>query len=139
MPLFPVPEHQDTVRIMESAETIAARATRMQQGLERAFGVRAKTLDKALKRTGRRLPRRLRAEAARIVDAQGYGGHPRLMRQVDVAALDHAEARVLDYLNSIDRADRRKGRLLSLAGIVVFNMLIVVTAFIVWMWWVEAI
>ena len=45
------------MRIMESAETIAARATRMQQGLERAFGVRAKTLDKALKRTGRRLPR----------------------------------------------------------------------------------
>ncbi|WP_415921689.1 hypothetical protein [Tateyamaria sp. SN6-1] len=120
---------------MESAETIQARADRVQEGLERAFGVRAKTLDKALRRTGRRLPRRLRAEARHIVDAQGFGGAPRLMRQVDGAVLDRAEARVLEYLKGIDRADRRKGRLLALAGVIAFNILFVVTAFIVWMWW----
>ncbi|WP_299694996.1 hypothetical protein [uncultured Tateyamaria sp.] len=120
---------------MESAETIAARAARLQEGLERAFGVRAKSLDTALRRTGRRLPRRLRAEARRVVDAQKFGGQPKLMRQVDAAALDRAEGRVLDYLGGIDRADRRKGRLLALAGVLAFNLLFVVTAFIVWMWW----
>lgn len=120
---------------MESAETIAARAARLQDGLHRAFGVRGKSLEVALKRTGRRLPRRLRAEARRVVDAQGLGGQPRLMRQVDAAALDRAEARVLDYLGGIDRADRRKGRLLALAGVLVFNLLFVFAGFVAWMWW----
>ncbi|MEO0745119.1 MAG: hypothetical protein AAFY49_07190 [Pseudomonadota bacterium] len=120
---------------MESPETIAARAARVQDGLHRAFGVRAKSLDKALSRTGRRLPRRLRAEARRIVDAQSLGGQPKLMRQVDATALDRAETRVLDYLGNIDRAEARKGRLLALAAVIAFNVLFVATGFIVWMWW----
>lgn len=120
---------------MESADTIAARAARLQDGLNAAFGVRAASLDKALRRTGRRLPRRLRTEAARIVTAQAYGGQPRLLRQVDGRALDRAEARVLDYLRNIDRAEMRKGRLINLAAAIAANVLFVLAAFVLWMWW----
>lgn len=120
---------------MESADTINARAARIQAALTKAFGVRARTLDKALKRTGRRMPRRIMAEARRIVDAQGYGGQPRLMRQIDAARLDRAEARVLDYLQNIDRAEQRRGRILGILAVVVFNLLLVAGAFVLWMWW----
>ena len=120
---------------MESADTINARAARVQAALTKAFGVRAGTLDKALKRTGRRLPRRSKAEARRIVDAQGYGGQPRLMRQIDAARLDRAEARVLEYLQNIDRAEQRRGRILGILAVVVFNLLLVAGAFVLWMWW----
>ncbi len=120
---------------METSETIEARAARVQQGLQGAFGVRARTLDKALKRTGRRLPKRLHTEAKRIVAAQDLGGNPKLMQRVDAAALDRAETRVLDYLKGIDRADARKGRILGLTAIVVFNLLVVGGAFVLWMWW----
>lgn len=120
---------------METQDSIQARAARVQDALAAAFGVRAKSLDKALRRTGRRLPKRLHAEARKIVAAQAFGGHPRLMRQVDGAALSSAEDRIVAFLSGIDRADRRKGLWLGIAAAVAFNILLVFTAVIVWMWW----
>lgn len=120
---------------MENADTIAARATRLQKGLETAFGVRARTLDKALRRTGRRLPRRLQKQAGIIVEAQGFGGNPKLLRRFDTAALNTAETQVLDYLNGIDRADARLGRILGIAGAMAFNLLLVLGLLVGWMWW----
>lgn len=120
---------------METPETINARVARLESGLNEAFGVKAKSLEKALRKTGRRLPRRLRTEAGRIVDAQGMGGNPKLAKRIDSVALDVAEARLSEYLSSIDRADARKGRLISLAATIAFNVLIVIAAFIIWMVW----
>lgn len=120
---------------METPDSIQTRADRIQTALTAAFGVRAKSLDKALRRTGRRLPRRLHAEARKIVDAQSFGGHPKLMRQVDGAALSAAEGRVLTFLDGIDRADRRKGLWLGIAAAIAFNILVVAGGLIVWMWW----
>lgn len=120
---------------METAETIAARASRIEAGLQQAFGVRAGSLNKALKRTGRRLPRRLHAEAAHVIEAQGLGGNPKLMRQVDGAMLDRAEEVVLAYLDTIDRSDRRKGMWLGLVGVIAFNLLLVIVGFLLWMIW----
>ena len=57
------------------------------------------------------------------------------MRQIDAAALQQAETRVLDYLQNIDRADHRKGRMLALAAILAFNILVIITGFVLWMWW----
>ena len=81
------------------------------------------------------MPRRLHNQARRIVDAQAYGGQPKLMRQLDGAALDAAEARVLEYLGKIDRADRRKDRLLGIAAAAAFNILIVLIGCVFWLWW----
>lgn len=122
---------------METQQSINDRAGRIMRGLEQAFGVRAATLAKALRKTGRRLPKRLQAEAARIVKAQALGGHPKLMQQVDSAALDAAEARVIAHLKTIDRADQRKGRMLSIAGAIAFNILLVIAGFVIWMVWTD--
>ena len=100
-----------------------------------AFGVKAKTLDKALRKTGRRLPKRLRHEAARIVEAQGFDGHPKLLQRVDGAALDAAEAKLCAYLKGIDRAEARKDRWLSIAGAIAFNILLVAGCYIAWLVW----
>lgn len=120
---------------METQDSIQARATRVQDALAAAFGVRGKTLETALRRTGRRLPRRLHTEAQKIVAAQSFGGHPRLMRQVDGAALSSAEERVVTFLAGIDRADRRKGLWLGITAAVVFNILLVFGVVVFWMWW----
>ena len=68
---------------MERAEIINQRSARVQSALEGAFGVRSKTLAKALRKTGRRMPKRLRAEAGLIAQAEALGGNPKLLRQVD--------------------------------------------------------
>ncbi|WP_147111190.1 hypothetical protein [Tateyamaria sp. syn59] len=120
---------------METQDSLQGRADRVQAALNAAFGVGGKTLDASLRKTGRRLPRRLHAEARRIVDAQGLGGHPKLMRQVDGAALAAAEDRVVTYLKGIDRADQRKGFWLGIAGAVAFNILLIIAGVVVWMWW----
>lgn len=120
---------------METAQSIQARADRVQTALAAAFGVKAKSLEVALKRTGRRIPRRLHAEARKIVDAQGFGGHPKLMRQVDSAALSTAEDRLVAFLKGIDRADRRKGMWLGIGAAIAFNILLVVAIVVTWMWW----
>ncbi|WP_299550508.1 hypothetical protein [uncultured Tateyamaria sp.] len=120
---------------METQDSIQARAKRVQDALAAAFGVRGKSLETALRRTGRRLPRRLRAEAQKIVAAQSVGGHPKLMRQVDGTALSSAEERIVRFLQGIDRADRRKGVWLGIVGAVAFNILLVAAVVITWMWW----
>mmetsp|Transcript_27070 Transcript_27070/g.49274 ORF Transcript_27070/g.49274 Transcript_27070/m.49274 type:complete len:125 (+) Transcript_27070:13-387(+) len=122
---------------METQQNINDRAHRIMRGLDAAFGVKADTLAKALRKTGRRLPKRLRAEAALIVDAQALGGHPRLLRQLDGTVLDAAEAKVTAHLKTIDRADQRKGRMLSIAGVIAFNILVVAAGFVVWMVWAD--
>lgn len=120
---------------METQDSITARATRVQSALDGAFGVRAKTLSRALRKTGRRLPRRLRKDAGLIVAAQNLGGNPRLLRQADTRALDAATKRVVSWLDTVDRADARRGYWIGIGAMIGFNLLAVLGAVVVWMWW----
>ena len=120
---------------METHDSIAARADRVKSALEKAFGVRGRSLSVAVRRTGRRLPKKVRADVQRIVAAQSAGGHPKHLRQVDSAALERAEIHVLQVLGGIDRADARKARLLGIAGAIAFNILLVLIGFVVWLVW----
>ena len=120
---------------METQATIDARVLRVQDALEQAFGVRARSLSKALRRTGLRLPKRLHADVRMIADAQAFGGHPKLLRQVDSDALRTAEDKVVGHLKSIDRADRRKGVLINIAAAIALNLLLVLSGLVIWMFW----
>lgn len=120
---------------METQATIEARVQRVQGALETAFGVRAKTLSKALRRTGMRLPKRLQADARLIVDSQSLGGHPKLLRRIDSTALKAAEKQVVDYLSGIDRIDQRKTKALNIAAGIALNLLLVLIGLVVWMYW----
>ena len=120
---------------METEDSIDQRSQRIKSALDGAFGVRAKTLARALRKTGRRLPRRLHKDAQKIVAAQDLGGHPRLLRQVDSAELKAAEERVVLWLDQVDRADARRGYWLGIGATIGFNVLAIIALVVVWMWW----
>lgn len=120
---------------METEDSIKERSVRVQSALEGAFGVRAKTLTRALGKTGRRLPRRLRADAMQIAEAEGYGGNPKLLRTVDGPALSAAEDRVVVWLDTVDRADARRGYWIGIGAMIGFNIFLGVAGVVFWMWW----
>ena len=87
------------------------------------LGGRGATLRDVLRRARRRLPRRIRAQAARLAEAESFAAHPRLRLTLDAQALDKAASEVETHLNTIDLADRRKGWWLGMLGGLAFNML----------------
>jgi len=129
-----VADGQSKAARMETEARIKERAARVQSALDGAFGVRAKSLERALHKTGRRLPRRLRGQAEVIVAAQALGGHPKMLRQIDSAALGKAEEALVTWLDNIDRADRRKGVWIGIGAAIGFNILLVVAVVVFWMW-----
>ena len=70
-----------------------------------------------------------------IVAAQKLAANPKLARRLDAPALKAAYDGLSAHLGAIDVADRRKGKLLSLAGSIAFNLLVVIVGFLVWLWW----
>ncbi len=120
---------------MVSEDSIEKRSARVQSALYGAFGVRARSLSAALRKTGRRMPKRLHAQARLIVAAENLGGNPRLLRQVDGAALARAEDAVVGWLDTIDRADRRKAFWIGIGATVGFNVLLITAGIVFWMWW----
>ncbi|MEL7100347.1 MAG: hypothetical protein AAGM84_16100 [Pseudomonadota bacterium] len=119
--------------------SIEARSERLRKALDAALGVRAKTLAAARRKAGRRLPRRVRASLAQIIEAEARAANPKLQVTLDHTALDRAEEDALSWLASVDRADARRGAWLSLAGSIIFNLLIVTALFIGWMVWADKI
>jgi len=114
---------------------IAAKIESVQDLLQAKFGVRKRALPKMLRRTGRRLPKRLHARAQVLVDAQALAAHPKMARRIDHAAVKRAYGDISTHLRAIDVADRRKGMILSVAGSVAFNILVVTVGFVVWLRW----
>ena len=103
--------------------------------IEQKLGVRGKGLERKLRKAGRLLPRYIRREAARIVDAQRLTAHPKLMMQTDPSALDRAFKQCERWLKTIDPAKRRRDKILKFIGLNAFNMLVVTAAFITYLVW----
>lgn len=120
---------------MKETTDITLRAAELHALLQAKLGVKGRSLEQALKRAEHHLPRRLRHEGAAIVAAQKMAQNPKLARRMDVAALKRAHDDLSAHLRQIDVADRRKGQVLSLAGSVAFNLLVVSVGFLVWLVW----
>ena len=120
---------------MTDAEDIEARIEALRGQLAAVYKVKGKDLATALGRARRLLPRPVRKAGAVLVDGQRMLGHPGLERMVDFAALRRASDQVADHLEGVDVADLRKGRLLALAGMVAFNVILVAAGVVVWMVW----
>lgn len=103
--------------------------------LRSRLGVRGATLAIALRRAGRSLPRPARASGARLVATASMIANPRLRRLVDPAALDADLAELNAQLDAIDAGERRKDRLLGIAGSVVFNLMLLAALVIAFMRW----
>ena len=120
---------------MIDARDMEDKAQALRQLLQDKFGVRSRSLRQALKRAGRRLPRAMRRQGEVLVRAEQLAAIPKLARQMRAADVDAAYNSLTSHLEAIDVADRRKGWWLSLAGSVATNMLLVITAFLIWLWW----
>ncbi len=114
---------------------IAAKAEELRLAMRAKLGVRGGSFAKTVDHAGRLLPMRLRKQAAVIVKAQGLGGHPKLMRMVDMTAIAQAHTDIAAFLEAIDVKERRRTRMLRLFGGIAFNLLIVAVCFVIWLVW----
>ncbi|MGC1496628.1 MAG: hypothetical protein WA790_12540 [Sulfitobacter sp.] len=114
---------------------IAAKSLAIRQQLEAKLGVKSRDLSQALRRAGRQLPRRIRAQGVVLADAEKLAGNPKLARQIDAGAVKDAYTQLSAHLRTINVADARKGRILGIVGVIAFNLLLIIVAFIIWLWW----
>ncbi|QYX56371.1 hypothetical protein K1T73_15135 [Roseovarius sp. SCSIO 43702] len=124
---------------MIDPDAFDARIEALKARLREKLGARGKTLARALRHAGRRLPKWVRREGAVLVDAQARRGHPRIWRQVNEAEIDRAFERIESHLDTIDPKDRRRGVILGLLGGIVFNLLIVLAFLLAVLWWQDLI
>lgn len=99
------------------------------------FGVRADRLDVAMRKIGRRVPKKVHRQAAFLAQAQQMAGNPNLMLQIDADGVARAYEVVFETLQAEDRADRRKGAILGTLGALSFNLILLfalVLGFLVW-------
>ncbi|MEP4198577.1 MAG: hypothetical protein ABJL99_23390 [Aliishimia sp.] len=120
---------------MTEVDDLLTRADALRQQLQDVYGVKGRDLSQALHKTRRNLPKTMRQAGVQIVQAQVMVGHPKLERMLAFEALREQHEILSAHLDQIDVVDIRRGKLLSLAGTVAFNVIIVVLCFVIWMVW----
>ncbi|MEE4187488.1 MAG: hypothetical protein V2I76_03450 [Roseobacter sp.] len=110
-------------RDMENASDIIQRTDRLRALFEKHMGVRAPTLERAVRRAGRRLPRALRQKAQTLVEAENLAVHPKLERRIDQTECETAYRALAAHLKTLDLAQERRTRLLNTLAAVAFNLL----------------
>ena len=111
------------------------RVKKLNDKLKEKLGLRGKTLEQRLKRAGRTLPKHLRREGAAIVQAQQQAANPKLARLVDQIALDRSFAMFRHYLKDINPAERRKDKIVNFLGLLVFNLVVIVALYLLFLFW----
>lgn len=120
---------------MTARDDIAPHLQEVSTLLHERLGARGRDLGRQVRRAGRRLPRRLRAEAAVLVQAAEMAAHPRLARRVDGAAVARAARVLSDHLRQVNPAERRRTRIVGMAAVVAFNLMVLgagVVGVLVW-------
>lgn len=97
--------------------------------------IKGRTLEKALAKAGRLLPKWAHREGRFLVQASTMMDHPKQRMMVDAGKVDKAHQALVAHLKSIDPADRRKARVLGTLGVISFNLILVVAALITYLWW----
>lgn len=118
-----------------AVEQQTTRAAELVALFETHMGIKSRTLAKAVSLAGRQLPRAMRTQAALLVEAEALAGNPKLMRQLDGAALEIAYRALSEHLAAIDLKERRRTRQLKVVAGIVFNLLLVFGALLGWIWW----
>ena len=99
------------------------------------LSLRRGNLGDRLRRAGRRLPARIRAQAQIVAEAEALSLHPRLARRIDRQAVSRAFAEVRDHLGAIDPGYLRRGALLGMLAGLAFNMLLFTALALVFLRW----
>lgn len=103
--------------------------------IEQRLRIKGATLEKALSRSGRLLPKWAQREGRYLSQAGHLMGHPKLRLMVDEAKVHKAHASLVEHLKTIDPAERRKTRILGTLGVVSFNVIVVAVALVSFLMW----
>jgi len=120
---------------MMTEQEMAAKSRQLRGLLQQKLGVRGRDLAQALRRAGRRLPRRIRKQGAALARAEALAPNPKTARQIDETTVGAAYDQMRSYLEKLDVGEMRKGRLLGLAGVIAANLLLIAGLFVLWLWW----
>ena len=107
-----------------SAATIQQMADRVAQLLDERLRLKG-SLEDQLRRAGRRLPRKVRAAGAVLVQAVAMAQNPKLLLQIDDETVALAYDLCVRHLNGVNPGAARKGALLNLAASIAFSLLVV--------------
>ena len=108
-----------------SAVTIQQMAERVAALLEERLSIKGKGLPEKLRKGGRLLPRKVRLSAESLADAATRSQNPKLLLQIDEAAVVNAYDVCSKHLAKIDAADRRLGSVLRTASSMVISLMVV--------------
>ena len=108
-----------------SAITIQQMADRVAGLMEERLRVRGVGLTEKLRKGGRLLPRRVRAQAEVLAQSAALAQNPKLMMQLDQAAVAQAYDVCVKHLGKVDAWDRRKGAILGIAASIAASVLMI--------------
>jgi hypothetical protein len=114
---------------------ISDKVAGIESELQRVFGINAKPLEKALRKSGRLLPANLLKKAQVIVQAQSYCGNPKLMRFVEGDDMTEAYDDIMAFLKDVDPNERRIGTgldILTGSAMTVLITATLVVAVLIW-------
>ena len=109
-----------------------AKMTQMQLLFSRRMRAKG-TLEQQVKRRGKRLPRKLRADARKIVSAAPMLEHPKLSQQIDVEGLESAADRLIGHLKQVDPRDRPWVKVVQVLSWVLFALVVVGFAYLIYL------
>lgn len=110
-------------------------ADRVASLMEQRLRVRGQGLSEKLRKGGRLLPRKVRTAAEALAEGAAMAQNPRLLLQVDQAAVAAAYDVCVRHLGGVSGADRRKGAIIGVAASIAMSVLVVallVIAVLVW-------
>lgn len=103
--------------------------------IETQLRIKGKTLDRAIARAGRLLPKWAQRDGRYLVQATKLMGHPKLRLMIDEVRVEKAHKNLITHLKTIDPSVRRKDRVLSVLGSISFSLIAVSAALFAYLLW----
>ncbi len=101
--------------LTKSIQEMAAQVADM---MKDRLSIRGADLAGKLRHTGRMMPKHVKREAAFLAETAVLVQSPKLQKLIDRSRVDSAYKTCVDFLETVDRADRRRGIVLgTLAGL----------------------
>ncbi|MEL6683125.1 MAG: hypothetical protein AAFQ09_10845 [Pseudomonadota bacterium] len=99
-------------------EMLQKQAEQISTLLDQKLRARGKSLQAQMNKAGRRLPKKLRADLTRIIDAQDVAAHPKFAHRADFKSALQGGDRIIAHLEKINRWEQFKDRWLGILGAV---------------------
>ena len=117
MALIPLEWHKDHHydRPM-SGDQVSEYADKIRALMTERLRIKGRSLEAQIKKSGRRLPRRIKRQATQVAKASAVIENPKLSRMVDQKAVQTAAENVIKHLQGIDPKEALKDRVLWALG-----------------------